>query len=71
MAKLTEDLDGSATMELSDGSKTRIPGLLRVSELDAQALRHLVAALCEMVNNLDNRLAALEKRNNPRTFPCV
>jgi hypothetical protein len=62
MAKLIGDLEGGATVELSDGSKLRIAGLTRASELQPEDVRNVVGALLELINNLDNRLAGLEQR---------
>ena len=62
MAKLTTDLDGSATVKLSDGLRVHIPAFVGAPQVETQDLRNLISALCELVNNLDNRLAALEQR---------
>lgn len=62
MAKITTDLDGSATIVLSDGTGIRVPGLKRPPDVDAQDLRNVTTALFDLVDNLDKRLAALEKK---------
>jgi hypothetical protein len=56
------DLDGSATITLADGASVRVPGLNDAPNVTAQDLRNVCTALFELVEKLDKRLAALEKR---------
>jgi hypothetical protein len=62
MAKVTTDGDGSATIALADGTAVRVPGLNRGPNVTKQDLRNVCTALFALVENLDERLAALEKK---------
>jgi len=62
VAKVTTDGDGSATIVLADGTSVRVPGLNRAPNVDAQDVRNVCTALFTLVENLDSRLASLEKK---------
>jgi hypothetical protein len=62
MARVGTDGDGSATIILSDGLSVRLPGLKNAPDVDAQDLRNIATALFALVERLDNRIEALEKR---------
>jgi hypothetical protein len=55
------DLDGSATITLSDGTAVRIPGLNSAPNVTAQDVRNVATALFLLVEKLDKRLTDLEK----------
>jgi hypothetical protein len=61
MAKITTDMDGSATITMADGLELRIPGLKSAPNVNAQDVRNVCTALFSLADNLDKRLAALEK----------
>jgi hypothetical protein len=54
--------DGSAIITLSDGTKVGLLTLKEPPGATAQDLRNVVGAFLKMVENLDKRIAALEKR---------
>ncbi len=60
---ITTDLDGSATITLSDGTKVRLPGLSSSPNVTAQDVRNVATALFALVENLDKRLTNLEKKS--------
>jgi hypothetical protein len=64
MATITTDLDGSATLTMSDGSQVRIPGLNSAPTVNPQDIRNVCTSLFLLADNLDKRLAALEKPAN-------
>jgi hypothetical protein len=58
----THPVDKSATVSLSDGTKVGIPRLKEEpGEATAQDIRNILMATLEIAENLDKRLAALEK----------
>jgi hypothetical protein len=63
MAKITTDFDGSATITMADGMRLRIPGLNSAPNVNAQDVRNVCTALFELADNLDKRLAAIEKKS--------
>jgi hypothetical protein len=64
MATITTAFDGSATITMSDGSQLHIPGLNSAPTVNAQDVRNLCTALFSLADNLDKRLAVLEKSVN-------
>jgi hypothetical protein len=62
MAEIRTDLDGSATITMADGYQLKIPGLSAAPNVTAQDVRNVTTALFWLADNLDKRLAALEKR---------
>jgi hypothetical protein len=61
VAKFTNDLDGSVTIIMSNGLQLRIPGFTSAPSVDAQDVRNVTTAMLALVDNLDERLAAIEK----------
>lgn len=61
MEYTTGYIDGKATITLSDGTSVGMPTLEDLPGATAQDIRNVVSALLAMVDNLDKRLAALEK----------
>jgi len=62
MAQITTDLNGSATITMSDGLRLIVPGLNSAPNVNAQDVRNVCTALFELADHLDKRLAALEKK---------
>jgi len=64
MAKITGDMmDGSATIVLASGTSVRLPGLNPAGrEPNIQDIKNLATALLALVQDLDDRLAKLEKK---------
>ena len=58
----TNSIDGSIVVTLSDGTKVGLTTLKDPPGATAQDIRNVVTALLKMVENLDKRLAALEKK---------
>jgi hypothetical protein len=62
MASITDDAYGGATIALSDGLQVHLPGLNPPGRGPTiQDIKNLATALLGLVNNLDARLAKLEK----------
>jgi hypothetical protein len=61
MAKITTDVDGSATITMADGYQLRIPGFSSMPTVNAQDVRNVTTALFALADNLDKRLAAIEQ----------
>ena len=64
MATITTAFDGSATITMADGSQLRIPGLNSAPTVNDQDIRNVCTALFSLADNLDKRLAVLEKSVN-------
>jgi hypothetical protein len=62
MAEISQDGYGGATILLASGLQVRLPGLNPAGrEPNIQDIKNLATALLSLVENLDNRLARLEK----------
>ena len=61
MAKITTDLDGSATIIMTDGMQVRLPPFNTAPNVSVQDVRNIATALLALADSLDKRLAALEK----------
>jgi hypothetical protein len=61
MAKITTEIDGSATITMADGYQLRIPGFSSAPSVNAQDVRNVTTALFALADNLDKRLAEMEK----------
>ena len=59
---INSDVDGSATITLSDGTTVRLPGLNSSPNVTAQDVRNVATALFLLVEKLDKRLTNLEKK---------
>jgi hypothetical protein len=58
---ITTDLDGSATITLSDGYQIRIPVMSKGPSANPQDTRNVVNALLLLAEHFDKRLATLER----------
>ncbi len=59
---MRSDLVGSATIELMDGTGVRIPPLQKPPDVTGQDLRNVTTGLIVLIESLDKRLAAVEKK---------
>ena len=60
--------DESATVTLSDGTKVGFPKL-RSDGSTAQDIQNLLRGILDLIENLDKRIAALEKRRASAAVP--